>query len=79
MLLTHVVKEVTDVDLDDSDLDTRICDLRASERKSMSSSKKYKACVRSHIKQTKVFPMKGFFWKVEVFQTWLNIVIFQKL
>ena len=41
-LLSHLVKEVTDVDLDDLDLATRICDLKESDRKSKSSSKKVK-------------------------------------
>ena len=41
LLLSHLVKEVTDVDLDDLDLATKICDLSASSRKS--TSKKIKA------------------------------------
>ena len=36
-LLSHLVKEVTDVDLDDLDLATKICDLKESGRKSKSS------------------------------------------
>jgi hypothetical protein len=42
-LLSHLVKDLTDVDYDDADLTTRICDLKASVRKSKSSVKKAKA------------------------------------
>ena len=41
-LLSHLVKDITDVDLDDLDLG-KICDLKVSGRKSKSSSKKEKA------------------------------------
>ena len=40
MLLSHLIKDITDVDLDDPDLGTRICDLKATGRKSKSSAKK---------------------------------------
>ena len=43
LLLSHLVKLVTDVDLDDSNLATRICDFSASSRKSKSISKIIKA------------------------------------
>ena len=42
-LLSHLIKDITDVDLDELDLDIRICDLKVSGRKSKSSSKKAKA------------------------------------
>ena len=42
-LLSHLIKDITDVDLDEPDLDIRICDLKVSGRKSKSSSKKAKA------------------------------------
>ena len=45
-LLSHLVKEITDVDLEDLDLDTRICDLKESGRKSKSSTKKDKTSRR---------------------------------
>ena len=40
VLLSHLVKDLPHVDLDDTDLVTRICDLKVSGRKSKSSSKK---------------------------------------
>jgi hypothetical protein len=55
-LLSHLVKEVTDVDYDDSDLTTRICDLKASVRKSKSSVKKAKARRRSGKRYKSVSP-----------------------
>jgi len=41
-LLEHLVKEITDVGLDDLYLDTKICDLMVTGRKSKASSKKRK-------------------------------------
>ena len=42
-LLSHLIKDITDVDLDDLDLGMRICDLKVTGRKSKSSAKKAKA------------------------------------
>ena len=39
-LLAHLVKEVSEVDWDDAELGTKICDLMATARKSKSSSRK---------------------------------------
>ena len=39
-LLSHLIKDITDVDLDDPDLGMRICDLKVTRRKSKSSAKK---------------------------------------
>ena len=41
-LLEHLVKEITDVGLDDLNLDTKICDLMVTGQKSKASSKKRK-------------------------------------
>jgi hypothetical protein len=41
-LVDHLLKDITDVSFDDSELDTRICDLMVTSRKSKSSSKKKK-------------------------------------
>ena len=41
-LLDHLVKEITDVGLDDLNLDTKICDLMVTGQKSKASSKKRK-------------------------------------
>jgi len=41
--LSHLIKDLTEVDLDDPDLGTRICDLKAIGRKFKSSAKKAKA------------------------------------
>ena len=41
--LSHLIKDLTEVDLDDPDLGTRICDLKATGRKSKSLAKKAKA------------------------------------
>ena len=46
-LLSRLVKDITNVDLDDLDLGTKICDLKVSGRKSKSSSKKEKARKRA--------------------------------
>jgi hypothetical protein len=54
-LLSHLVRDLTDVDLDDLDLDTRICDLKVSGRKSKSSSRKHKARRKSQ-KNSSVSP-----------------------
>jgi len=56
VLLAHLVNEVPDVDLDCSDLATRLCDLRASRRKPKSSSKKHKARKRPHKTNKSVSP-----------------------
>jgi len=42
-LLSHLIKDITDVDLDDLDLGMRICDLKVTGRKSKSTAKKAKA------------------------------------
>ena len=42
-LLSHLIKDITNVDLDDPDLGMRICDLKVTGRKSKSSAKKAKA------------------------------------
>jgi hypothetical protein len=42
LFLLTLVREITEVDLDDPDLATRICDHRESSRRSKSSSKKAK-------------------------------------
>ena len=42
-LLSHLIKDITDVDLDEPDLGMRICDLKVTRRKSKSSAKKAKA------------------------------------
>ena len=41
--LSHLIKDLTDVDLDDPDLGMRICDLKVIGRKSKSTAKKAKA------------------------------------
>ena len=53
-LLDHLVKEITDVGLDDLNLDTKICDLMVTGRKSKIAEEKRK----SHKKgsQQKVSP-----------------------
>ena len=43
MLLSHLIKDITDVDLDDPDLGMRICDLKVTGRKSKSLAKKVMA------------------------------------
>ena len=40
--LSHLIKDLIEVNLDDPDLGTRICDLKATGRKSKSSTKKAK-------------------------------------
>ena len=42
-LLSHLIKDITDVNLDDLDLGMRICDLKVTRHKSKSSAKKAKA------------------------------------
>ena len=42
-LLSHLIKDITNVDLDDPDLGMRICDLKVTGRKSKSTAKKAKA------------------------------------
>src|SRR5438105_15726178 len=42
-LLAHLVRDVSEVDFEDVELDTKICDLVASTRKSKKSPKKPKA------------------------------------
>ena len=42
-LLSHLIKDITDVDLDDLDLGMRIYDLKVTGRKSKSIAKKAKA------------------------------------
>ena len=59
-LLSHLIKDITDVDLDDPDLGMRICDLKVTGRKSKSSAKKAKARKRPKTKQ-KCLPMKGIY------------------
>ena len=54
-LLSRLVKDITDVDLDDLDLG-KICDLKVSGRKSKSSSKKEKARKRAQKTKKKEFP-----------------------
>ena len=39
---SHLIKDITDVDLDEPDLGMRICDLKVTRRKSKSSAKKAK-------------------------------------
>ena len=53
-LLAHLVKDVSEVDFDDMELDTRICDLMASIRKSKKHSKKHKKQKGSSNSKTKV-------------------------
>ena len=55
-LLSHLVKDITDVDLDNLDLGTRICDLKVTDRKSKSSSKKAKARKKTHKLTNSVSP-----------------------
>ena len=55
-LLTHLVKDLTDTDFDDSELITKICDLKVSGRKSKSSIKKDKARKRAHKRYNSVSP-----------------------
>lgn len=55
-LLSHLVKDITDVDLDDLDLGTRICDLKVAGRKSKSACKKDKAQKRAQILNKSVSP-----------------------
>ena len=40
---SHLIKDITDVDLDELDLGMRICDLKVTRHKSKSSAKKAKA------------------------------------
>ena len=55
-LLSRLVKDITDVDLDDLDLGTKICYLKVSGRKSKSSSKKEKARKRAQKTKKGVSP-----------------------
>lgn len=55
-LLTHLVKDLTDTDFDDSELITKICDLKVSGRKSKSFIKKDKARKRAHKRYNSVSP-----------------------
>jgi len=55
-LLTHLVKDLTDTDFDDSELITKICDLKVSGRKSKFSIKKDKARKRAHKRYNSVSP-----------------------
>ncbi|CAD6271745.1 unnamed protein product [Miscanthus lutarioriparius] len=41
-LLTHLIKDVSEVDFEDMDPDTKLCDLKATIRKSKSTSRKHK-------------------------------------
>ena len=43
MFFSHLIKDITDVDLDEPDLGMRICDLKVTRHKSKSSAKKAKA------------------------------------
>jgi hypothetical protein len=53
-LLSHLVKDLMDVDLDDLDLDTKICDLQVSGRRTKSASKKNKGRHRQQKQNNKV-------------------------
>jgi hypothetical protein len=55
-LLSHLVRDITDIDFDDADLTTKICDLKASGRKSKSSAKKDKARRKSDKRSKSVSP-----------------------
>ena len=55
-LLSHLVKDLTDIDFDDSDLTTKICDLKVSRRKLKSSAKKDKVRRRSAKRFNSVSP-----------------------
>ena len=55
-LLSHLIKDITIVDLDDPDLGTRICDLKVTDRKSKSSSKKAKARKKTYKLTNSVSP-----------------------
>ena len=78
-LLSRLVKDITNVDLDDLDLGTKICDLKVSGRKSKSSSKKEKARKRAQKTKKGISPLKASIGIAEVYQTWLNTGIYQKL
>jgi hypothetical protein len=41
-LLAHLIKDVSEVDFEDMDPDTKLCDLKATARKSKSTSRKRK-------------------------------------
>ena len=41
-LLAHLIKDVSEVDSEDMDPDTKLCDLKATARKSKSTSRKRK-------------------------------------
>ena len=41
-LLAHLIKDVLEVDFEDMDPDTKLCDLKATIRKSKSTSRKHK-------------------------------------
>jgi hypothetical protein len=41
-LLAHLIKDVWEVDFEDMDPDTKLCDLKATARKSKSTSRKCK-------------------------------------
>lgn len=51
ILLTHLVKEVSDIGLEDMDLGTKICDLMVTSRKSKATTGKRKG--RKKNKQNK--------------------------
>jgi hypothetical protein len=55
-LLNELVKDVSDIGLDDSELDTKICDLMVIGRKSKSNTKKQKPIRKGTLKKNKVFP-----------------------
>jgi hypothetical protein len=41
-LLAHLIKDVSEVDFEDIDLDTKLCDLKGTARKSKSTSRNHK-------------------------------------
>jgi hypothetical protein len=61
-LLTHLVKDVSDVGFDSMGLDTKICDLMATGRKLKSNSRKQKDHKREAKNKKRCFHMKAFYW-----------------
>ena len=53
-LLAHLIKDISEVDLEMEDLDMKICDLKASSHKSNKNKKPKKSRKR--------FNMRGIFW-----------------
>jgi hypothetical protein len=70
-LLAHLVWDISKVCFDDEELDTKICDLMATSRKSKASRQK-----GHNTNKKSVSKWKDSIGIAEVFQTWLNTDIY---